>query len=284
MSDVRTRNLALILFTTALCLAQGTWQTATELPGVDWQGVSGAARQPILKFLREETCPCGCNSKLAECRMNDPSCGTSRKLANVAVKEFAAGKKAAEVRADLKKLADEPPPIFDDPVKIDLTGAPSRGPDNARITMVEFSDFQCPYCQKAVREAYELLKANPKDIRLVFKQFPLDSHADAEFGAEAALAAQAQGKFWEMHDRLYGGFPDLSRPTVMRYAQQIGLDLKRFTSELDSHKYKTRVRAEEQEGEAAGVSGTPTFYFNGRKYNGPFEVAQVSAAIKAQFK
>ena len=222
--------------------------------------------------------------KFAECRMGDPSCAVSRKLSNIAVKEFADGKNVAQIRADLKKIADEPAPVLDEPVKISTAGDPSKGPDNARITLVEFSDFQCPFCQKAVSEAYRILQAFPKDVRLVFKQFPLDSHADAQFGAEAALAAQAQGKFWEMHDRLYGGFPDLSRGTVMRYAKQIGLDINRFTAELDSHKYKTRVRAEEQEGEAAGVGGTPTFYLNGRKYNGGFDLASLTPVIKSQLK
>jgi protein-disulfide isomerase len=268
----------------ALCLAQGTWQTATDLPGIDWQGLAGPKRQPALNFLRSESCTCGCNMKFAECRMGDPSCAVSRKLSNIAVKEFADGKNVAQIRADLKKIADEPAPVLDEPVKISTAGDPSKGPDNARITLVEFSDFQCPFCQKAVSEAYRILQAFPKDVRLVFKQFPLDSHADAQFGAEAALAAQAQGKFWEMHDRLYGGFPDLSRGTVMRYAKQIGLDINRFTAELDSHKYKTRVRAEEQEGEAAGVGGTPTFYLNGRKYNGGFDLASLTPVIKSQLK
>src|SRR5208337_2936460 len=104
----------------------------------------------------------------------------------------------------------------------------------------------------------------PNDVRIVFKQFPLDSHSDAEFGAEVALAAQAQGKFWEMHDLLYAGFPDLSRPRVDTYAKQLNLDLNRFHAELASHKYKARVLAEEKEGENAGVAGTPTFFFNGK--------------------
>ena len=95
------------------------------------------------------------------------------------------------------------------------------------------------------------MKQFPNDVKLVFKQFPLDDHAQAEFGAEAALAAQAQGKFWEMHDLLYAGYPNLSRTTVMGYAQKLGLDMKRFASEVDSHKYKARVQAEEQEGEDA---------------------------------
>jgi protein-disulfide isomerase len=281
---VKIRNLALMLVVGVLCLAEGNWQTATELPGIDWQGLTGAKKQAALNFLRSETCTCGCNMKLAECRMGDPACADSRKLSNVAVKDFAAGKNVNEIRAELKKLASEPPPVLDDPVKISITGDPYKGPDNARIVLVEFSDFQCPYCQKAVAEAYKIVGAFPKDVKLVFKQFPLDSHTDAEFGAEAALAAQAQGKFWEMHDRLYGGFPDLSRNTVMRYAKQIGLDIDRFTKEVDSHKYKDRVHAEEQEGEAAGVGGTPTFYLNGRRYNGAFELSAVAPVIKSQLK
>jgi protein-disulfide isomerase len=281
---VRIRNLAFMFVLAALCLAQGNWQTATDLPGVDWHGITAPRKQAALNFLRAESCTCGCNMKMAECRTNDPSCAVSRKLANVAVKEFADGKNVNEVRADIKKLADEPPPVLDEPVKISTIGDPWKGAQNARITIVEFSDFQCPYCQKAVTEAYKVLQAFPKDVKLVFKQFPLDTHSDAEFGAEAALAAHAQGKFWEMHDRLYGGFPDISRGTVMRYAKQIGLDINKFTNDLDSHKYKNQVRGEEQQGEAAGVGGTPTFYLNGQKYNGAFDLASITPVIKAQLK
>jgi protein-disulfide isomerase len=267
-----------------LCLAQGNWQAVTDLPGVDWKGVTPAHKQAALKLMREDTCTCGCNMKIAECRVNDPSCAVSRKLAGAAVKDFSDGKNAAEVRADLKKIADEPPPILDAAVNISTDGDPYKGPANARITMVEFSDFQCPYCSKAVGEANAVLKQFPKDVKLVFKQFPLDTHSDAEFGAEASLAAQAQGKFWEMHDKLYAGFPDLSRKTVMGYAKQIGLDMNRFTSDVDSHKHKTRVRAEEQEGEKAGVGGTPTFFLNGKKYNGAFEASALAPVIRGELK
>jgi protein-disulfide isomerase len=251
---------------------------------VDWKGVNPAQKQAALKLMREDACSCGCNMKIAECRMNDPSCAVSRKLATAAVKDFADGKDVKYVRADLKKIAEEPPPILDPAVPISITGDPYKGPDNARITMVEFSDFQCPYCAKAVGEANAVLKQFPKDVKLVFKQFPLDTHSEAEFGAEAALAAQAQGKFWEMHDKLYAGFPDLSRKTVMGYAKQIGLDMNRFTSEVDSHKYKTRVHAEEQEGEKSGVGGTPTFFLNGKKYNGVFEASALVPVIRGELK
>jgi protein-disulfide isomerase len=284
---VRIRNFAPLLGALSLgvlCLAQGTWETATELPGVDWHGISGARKEAALKFIREEQCTCGCTMKIAECRMKDPSCSYSRKLASVAMKGFAEGKTAAAVRDDIKKAAGEAPPLLEDPVKISLTGDPVKGPDNARVTIVEFSDFQCPFCSVAVAQAYEIVKQFPKDVRLVFKQFPLDSHAQAEFGAEAALAAQAQGKFWEMHDRMYAGFPDLSRKTVMRYAKEIGLDLNRFTADVDGHKFKARVHSEEQEGEVAGVGGTPTFFINGKKYNGIFDVATVAPVIKKELR
>jgi protein-disulfide isomerase len=161
---------------------------------------------------------------------------------------------------------------------------PAWGSRVAPVTIVEFSDFQCPFCSVAVAQAYAVVNKFPKDVRLVFKQFPLDSHAQAEFGAEAALAAQAQGKFWEMHDRMYAGFPDLSRNTVLRYAKEIGLDMNRFTAELDGHKYRARVMSEEHEGEDAGVGGTPTFFFNGKKYNGIFDVASVTPIIKKELQ
>ena len=284
---VRIRNLVSFsapLLLGALCLAQGTWQTATELPAVDWHGLAGAKKQTALKFLREEACPCGCGSKMAQCRVDDPSCAVSRKLANIATKDFADGKDAEFVRADLKKVADEPPPLLDEPVKISIAGDPYKGPANARVTIVEFSDFQCPYCSKVVGPTKEVLKMFPNDVKFVFKQFPLDSHTDAQFGAEASLAAQSQGKFWEMHDLLYAGFPDLSRRTVMKYAKQLNLDLNKFGYELDNHKHAARVRSEEKEGEAAGVGGTPTFYFNGKKFNGPFEVSVVSQVVREELK
>jgi protein-disulfide isomerase len=214
--------------------------------------------------------------------VKDPTCGVSRKLAKTVVAGTASGKDTAELKAELKRVAGEPPPVFEDPVKISLTGAPVRGPENARLTIVEFSDFQCPYCSKAVQETKEVLKRFPKDVKLVFKEFPLDTHSEAEFGAEVALAAQAQGKFWEMHDLLYAGFPDLSKERVDSYAKQLKLDLTKFHADLESHKYRARVQAEEKQGEDAGVDATPTFFFNGKKFNGTFETAAVVPLIKKE--
>ncbi len=278
------RNVALPFFVSVLCLGQATWQTVTDPPGVDWKGLTGPKKQAALRIMQTEGCTCGCGMKLAECRVKDPACGVSRKLTGVVVKDVAEGKDAAFIRADLEKIAGEPPPVLDDAVKISTAGDPVLGPATARMTIVEFSDFQCPYCSKAIAQVKEVMRQLPKDVKVVFKQFPLDSHSEAEFGAEASLAAQAQGKFWEMHDRLYAGFPDISRRRVMTYAKELNLDIAKFTADLDSHKFRARVRAEEQEGETAGVAGTPTFFFNGRKYNSNFEAAQVVPLIKQELR
>lgn len=174
--------------------------------------------------------------------------------------------------------------LDEEAVKISTDGDPVLGPEKARMTIVEFSDFQCPYCSKAVAQVKEVMRQMPNDVRLVFKQFPLDTHSDAELFAEATLAAQAQGKFWDMHDLLYAGFPNVTRATVMVYAKELKLDIPKFTADLNSHKYKARVQAEAKQGEAAGVAGTPTFFFNGKHYNGVFDVASVVPVLKKELK
>lgn len=278
------RRLALPLIAAALCVAEVNWQSVTALPGVDWKDLTGAKKTAALRLMQTESCSCGCSMKIAECRVKDNSCAVSRKLAKAVVKGAAEGKSAPAIRTDLKNLANAPESLLEDPVTISTAGDPVRGPENARVTIVEFSDFQCPYCSKAVGQVAQVMRQFPKDIRLIYKQFPLDSHSEAEFGSEASLAAQAQGKFWEMHDRLYAGFPNLSRNKVFGYARELQLDMKRFTAEVDGHKYRARVMAEEKEGEEAGVGGTPTFFINGKKLNGNFEPSTVIPLIKAELK
>jgi len=281
---VRFRKLVPFFLLAALCLAQGTWQTATDLPGVDWTGVTAPRKQAALKFMRDETCSCGCNMKIAECRVTDPSCAVSRKLSGVVVKDFSAGKNAEFIRAELKKIAAEPPPLLDEAVSISTAGDPYKGPANARMTMVEYSDFQCPFCSKAVAQANAVLKIFPKDVKLVFKQFPLDSHADAEFGAEAALAAQAQGKFWEMHDLLFEHQANLKDATLLKLAVQLRLSSDHLKHALAEGTYAPRVKTDLDSGIASGVQGTPTFYINGQRHDGSYDFESMVEAIESHVK
>jgi len=222
--------------------------------------------------------------KVAECRVKDPACGVSRRLAAFAVRDASSGKPEAAIRADLDKYAKEPPPVLDPPVKLNIAGAPFKGPDQAKVTIVEFSDFQCPYCAKAATEAAQVVAKFPTQVKLVFKQFPLEDHSQAALAAEASLAAQAQGKFWQLHDKMYANFRMINRARINVWATEVGLDMNRFRADLDGHKFAARVKAEEQEGEVAGVEGTPTFYINGKKFNGVFEVNAIAPIIVDEMK
>jgi protein-disulfide isomerase len=281
---VKTRPFLLIVFSAAL-FAQSGWKTATELNSVDFSGLTKPQRAAALEVLRSESCACGCDMKIAQCRVEDPKCAISRRLAEFVVKEASAGKSVADLRASVVKYANSPLPLLDDKaVPISVTGDPVRGPENAKVTIVEFSDFQCPYCAKAVGEVNQVLQKYPKNVRLIFKQYPLDTHSQAEMAAEAALAAQAQGKFWQMHDKLYANFRLINRARVMLWAAQIGLDTKKLAADLDSHKYASRVTAESKEGDKVGVEGTPTFFIDGKRLNAAFELQTVAPLIDNELK
>jgi protein-disulfide isomerase len=268
-----------------LCLAQETdWKKTEALPGVDFSGLSKPQKDAVLVVIRTEPCACGCDMKVAECRSKDPQCAFSRRLAAFAIRTASAGKSEKVIRAELDKYAKEPPPLLDEPVKLSIGEAPFKGPADAKVTIVEFSDFQCPYCAKAALEAAQVVQRFPKDVKLVFKQFPLEDHSQAALAAEASLAAQAQGKFWPLHDKMYANFRQINRARILAWAIESGLDMKRFQADLDSHKYAKRVHAEEQEGEVAGVGGTPTFFINGKKFNGVFEVSAIVPIIADELK
>jgi len=270
----------------ALLLAQ-EWQTITNLAGVDFTGLTPARKTLALKALRTEDCTCGCGMKVAECRVKDPNCSYSRGLAGVTVAAIKAGKteSAALAEAKASKFGTRPEPkLLDDPVPIPTLGAPSTGPANAKVTLVEFSDFQCPYCSKAVVQIAATLKAYPNDVRLIFKQYPLDSHPQAMISAQASLAAQAQGKFWQLHDLMFANRTKLSRENIVRWAKDLGMDLNRFMNDMESADTKKTVLKDQADGDKAGVEGTPTFFINGQRYNGDLAPESIKTVIDAEIK
>src|SRR5258708_27011392 len=158
------------------------------------------------------------------------------------------------------------------------------GPGDAALTRVELSDFQCPYCSKAVTEINATLKAYPNDVRLIFKQYPLDSHPAAAISAAASLAAHAQGKFWPMHDVMFANRQRLSRQAILGWAKDIGLDMKHFTADLDSESIRKTVLRDQADGDKAGVEGTPTVFLNGQKYNGDLAPDAIKPVIDGELK
>lgn len=147
---------------------------------------------------------------------------------------------------------------------VDLAGSPRKGAANASVTIAEFADFECPACAGARVVLDELLQKYPNDLALVFKHFPLSMHPNAEKAARAAVAAQRQGKFWEMHGQLFENQQRLDATTIEQVAKSIGLDMKRFVQDRDSEATADAVARDRKQGESLGISGTPALFVNGR--------------------
>ncbi|MFE4171896.1 Na+/H+ antiporter NhaA [Streptomyces sp. NPDC056909] len=156
-----------------------------------------------------------------------------------------------------------------------------RGPREAPVTVVEYGDFECPYCGLAEPVIRELL-ADSGDVRYVWRHLPLtDVHPSAQLAAEAAEAAAEQGGFWEMHDLLLDHQGDLRPADLLRYAAEIGLDTDRFHRHLRTHKGAARVAEDVETADVSGVSGTPTFFINGRRHHGAYDIEGLTAAVRA---
>jgi protein-disulfide isomerase len=149
------------------------------------------------------------------------------------------------------------------PQKVDVGSSPSRGPADAPVTLVVFSDFQCPFCARLEASLAEVEKAYPGKLRFVWKNFPLSFHAHAKASAEAAMAAHAQGKFWAMQGKLFENQNALEDGDLENYAREIGLDVPRFKADVASHKLAAAVEADLKQGNALGVEGTPATFVNG---------------------
>jgi len=164
-------------------------------------------------------------------------------------------------------------------IQVATEGHPAKGPATAPVTIVEFSDFQCPFCSRVEPTLSQIEQKYGDKIRVVFRQFPLNSiHPMAQKAAEASLCANEQGKFWQMHDAMFGDQEKLQVADLKAKAGKLGLDQAKFDQCLDTGKYVARIEDDTKAGAAAGVSGTPAFFINGRSLSGaqPYEaLAQV---------
>lgn len=148
-------------------------------------------------------------------------------------------------------------------IPVDLNNAPTQGPENAPITIVEFSDFQCPFCSRVGPTIKQLQKDYAGKIRIAFRQNPLPFHQNAKSAAKAALAAHEQGKFWEMHDLLFENQKDLSDETIRKLAKQIRLDMGRFEKAWKSTRFDAQIETDMSFAKSNQATGTPAFFING---------------------
>jgi protein-disulfide isomerase len=189
-----------------------------------------------------------------------------------------------------QKAADEPaaapqaPRRQPDPsaiYKVPVADSPVKGPNDALVTIIEFSDFQCPFCSRVEATIKQVSETYGKDVRVVFKQNPLPFHQNAGPAAEASLAAGDQGKFWDMHEKLFANQQALERDKLEGYAKDLGLNVAKFKASLDSNKHKATIDAEQKLARDLGAAGTPSFFINGRSLRGaqPFELGKAKQLV-----
>jgi Na+/H+ antiporter NhaA len=184
-------------------------------------------------------------------------------------------------RLRIRALLGTAEPLVDLYIDVDPERDHVRGPLDAPVTVVEYGDFECPYCGRAEPVVRELLR-DFGDVRYVWRHLPLnDVHPNTQLAAEAAEAAADQGAFWEMHDLLLAHQDALRPNDLLGYAAQLGLDLERFTNDLREHAGAAHVAEDVDSADLSGVSGTPTFFINGRRHYGAYDIATLTAAVRA---
>jgi protein-disulfide isomerase len=199
------------------------------------------------------------------------------------IRSYLMNQKGAEARATLvaSLRAKHPTRILLEPDRAPVVAgdSPAKGPADAPVTIVEFSDFQCPFCSRVNPAIAEAREVYGDRIRVVFKQYPLNIHAQAQKAAEASLCAHDQGKFWELHDAMFANQGELGVDQLKAKAAELGLDAEQFGTCLDSGKHAEQVAAEMQQGIAVGVSGTPALFVNGRFLNGAVPFTEIAKLV-----
>lgn len=193
---------------------------------------------------------------------------------------FKWGKNVKDERKKRKRKEEDPNKIYNVPIG----DAPNKGTKNAPITIVMFQDFQCPFSKRSQSTLEQLMTAYPNQVKLGFKHFPLGFHKNAAIAAEAAMAAGAQGKFWEMHDKIFANQKQINLDNLKSYAKDLNLDMNKFNDDLESHRFKKIVDEDIKKGKEVGVRGTPTFFINGRKLVGAKPLAEFQKVIDRLMK
>ncbi len=244
--------------------AAGAPVTPETMKGLTWDGLTEDQKKLTATILNENRCDCGCGMTLAVCRRDDSTCGRSLGLAT----QILALGKEGKSKDEIVKAALAPPASKFVQFPIPVGESPFIGPADAKVTILDYYDYQCPFCIRVGASLDEVAKAYPKDVRIVFKQHPLPMHPQAVISAKAALAAQKQGKFIEMHQKLFENTKTLSPEKINEIAKGIGLDMDRFAKDLASPEIAARVDLETKEVMDLGATGTPASFVNGRYVNG----------------
>ena len=244
-----------------LMLASTLLFASPPLPGVDVKNLDEGELAGLVTLLDEGACPCEPQKSLLQC-VQAKTCVEATALASYGVTKIREGMSADQVvEAVVKKYVEEYVLYT-----FNVSRSPRKGPSDAKIVIVEFADFECPHCALMVDVMKAVMAKHPQDVAVVFKQFPLPHHTQALKASKAALAAHRQGKFWDMHDRIFANQASLSDSKLETFATELGLDLARFKKDYDDPTVMSEIAADKKEAMAANIMGTPALYINGRMY------------------
>ncbi len=278
---MRTLTLALIvasLLTAAPALADVPWGS---LPGVDAAKVDAEVRDQAVALMRVENCYHECPDTVYACVTKAAPAKTALRMAGIIVRLLVDGKTGDEVSAELKNRAKSAHPFKK--ATLVLEGMPRLGPVDAKVTVVVFADFDCPYCRVVSPRLKEIRAALGDDVSVVFKLFPVKAHGSlAVETSKAGWAAQIGGCFWSLHDEMYANFDDHDDGDISRMGAKAGCDGAAFDAARKAKSTKDAVRKLKREGVKLGVKSTPTIYVNDKRYHGLKTAAELRDRLEEE--
>ena len=246
-------------------------------PDFNFEPFNQEERQKIVGIAKAELCPCPESTvSLHECLLKkETQCEAAKYSAVIIASGTQEKKSQTDILDALAKYAD----AIKKTHEFALEGVPMKGNPEAKVVLVEFADFQCPYCRMVSGELKKVHEKYGDTIAIYYKQFPLPMHSHAKVASAASLAAHKQQRFWQMHDLLYENQQALSNAKIKGLAQKIGLDSGKFVKDLEDPTIVGQVERDRAEGEKAGLTGTPTIFVNGKRYMGELDSEALGAYI-----
>lgn len=233
-----------------------------QLAQVDTSGLTDRERKQWSAHVSELLAPCTDQPvNLVQCINEKRPCDACLPAARFLVNQVKQGKARGQVDTAFR-LRFAP----DEVQSVDISGSPWKGAADAPVTIVEWADFECPFCAAASPRLDEVVQRFQPNVKLVFKNYPLSAHEHAELAARASVAAFKQNKFWEMHSKLFENQHGLERKSLLRFAKELGLDEKKFVADLDSEAVADAVQNDRKQAEKLQLRGTPLIYINGRRF------------------
>lgn len=234
------------------------------IPGMDFSALPAAARRELSTVFTDEFCYCGCPHTLGQCLKGHTTCQHAKRMARLAARQAAAGVPATET---IVALSEYYASFRAARRNLEVDPRMCMGDATAPVTLVEFSDFECPYCGKARPLLEAFAKKNASQVRFCNVPFPLPMHPNAVPAGQAVLWARDQGKYWEMHDALFENAQNLTPASIVGIASKLGLDGAKLQKALQAGTYAQELEKYKALGSSANVRGTPSLFFNGRSYD-----------------